>query len=55
MRGERERKFTWILLCTLLCNSLYSILSRWKAEGWIEKADKNNWTKTQTLQPCNLA
>lgn len=35
--------------------SLYSILSRWKAEGWIEKVDKNNWTKTQTLQSCNLA
>ena len=35
--------------------TLYSILSRWKAEGWIEKVDKNNWTKTQTLQSCNLA
>ena len=25
--------------------TLYSILSRWKAEGWIEKVDKNNWKK----------
>ena len=29
--------------------TLYSI------QGWIEKVDKNNWTKTQTLQSCNLA
>ncbi|MBR2291569.1 MAG: DUF3987 domain-containing protein [Prevotella sp.] len=35
--------------------TLYSIISRWKAEGWIEKKDKNSWTKTQTLQSCNLA
>lgn len=26
--------------------TLYSILSRWKAEGWIAKTDKNNWVKT---------
>jgi hypothetical protein len=35
--------------------TLYSIISRWKAEGWIEKKDKSSWEKTQTLQPCNLA
>lgn len=35
--------------------TLYSIISRWKAEGWIEKKDKNSWEKTQTLQSCNLA
>jgi hypothetical protein len=35
--------------------TLYSIISRWKAEGWIEKTDKNSWTKTKTLQSCNLA
>lgn len=26
--------------------TLYSILSRWKAEGWITKTDKNSWLKT---------
>ena len=26
--------------------TLYSILSRWKAEGWIAKTDKNSWLKT---------
>ena len=26
--------------------TLYSILSRWKAEGWISKTDKNSWLKT---------
>lgn len=26
--------------------TLYSIISRWKAEGWIEKKDKNIWEKT---------
>lgn len=36
-------------------SSLYSIISRWKAEGWIEKKDKSSWEKAQTLQPCNLA
>ena len=35
--------------------SLYSIISRWKAEGWIEKTGKSSWEKTQTLQSCNLA
>ena len=38
--------------------SLYSIISRWKAEGWIEKTGKNSWEKTpalKTLQSCNLA
>lgn len=35
--------------------TLYSIISRWKAEGWIEKKDKGIWEKTQTLQSCNLA
>lgn len=35
--------------------TLYSIISRWKAEGWIEKKDKNSWAKTETLQSCNLA
>ena len=38
--------------------SLYSIISRWKAEGWIEKTAKNSWEKTpalKTLQSCNLA
>ena len=35
--------------------TLYSIISRWKAEGWIEKKDKNCWEKTATLQSCNLA
>ena len=36
-------------------STLYSIISRWKAEGWIEKKDKGSWEKTQTLQSCNLA
>jgi hypothetical protein len=35
--------------------SLYSIISRWKAEGWILKKDKSTWEKTETLQSCNLA
>lgn len=35
--------------------SLYSIISRWKAEGWIQKKDKSTWEKTETLQSCNLA
>ena len=35
--------------------SLYSIISRWKAEGWIEKTGKSSWEKTPTLQSCNLA
>ena len=35
--------------------SLYSIISRWKAEGWIEKTGKSSWEKTQSLQSCNLA
>ena len=35
--------------------SLYSIISRWKTEGWIEKTGKSSWEKTQTLQSCNLA
>lgn len=35
--------------------TLYSIVSRWKAEGWVEKVDKNSWVKTPTLQSCNLA
>ncbi len=35
--------------------SLYSIISRWKAEGWIEKTGKSSWAKTETLQSCNLA
>ena len=26
--------------------TLYSIVSRWKAEGWIVKTDKNSWLKT---------
>ena len=26
-------------------SALYSIVSRWKKEGWIEKADKSSWTK----------
>lgn len=35
--------------------TLYSIISRWKAEGWIEKKDKSSWEKTPSLQSCNLA
>lgn len=35
--------------------TLYSIISRWKAEGWVEKKDKSSWEKTATLQSCNLA
>ena len=35
--------------------SLYSIISRWKAEGWVQKKDKSTWEKTETLQSCNLA
>lgn len=35
--------------------SLYSIISRWKAEGWIEKTGKSSWEKTPALQSCNLA
>ena len=35
--------------------TLYSIISRWKAEGWVEKKDKSSWVKTQTLQACDLA
>lgn len=27
-------------------SSLYSIISRWKAEGWVEKRDKGSWVKT---------
>jgi len=26
-------------------NALYTIISRWKAEGWIEKTGKGQWTK----------
>ena len=26
--------------------SLYSIISRWKSEGWVEKTGKNSWTNT---------
>lgn len=36
-------------------NALYSIISRWKSEGWIEKTGKSSWEKTATLQSCNLA
>ena len=35
--------------------SLYSIISRWKSEGWIEKTSKTSWKKTEILQSCNLA
>lgn len=35
--------------------TLYSIISRWKAEGWVEKKDKSSWEKTPALQSCNLA
>ena len=27
-------------------SSLFSIISRWKSEGWVEKQDKNKWKKT---------
>ena len=33
--------------------TLYSIISRWKAEGWIQKKDKSTWEKNLAiLQPC---
>ena len=25
--------------------SLYTIISRWKSEGWVEKTGKSQWTK----------
>ncbi len=29
--------------------TLYSIISRWKADGWVEKTGKDKWTKILKL------
>ena len=31
--------------------TLYSIISRWMKDGWIEKTGKNSWTKTNSNRP----
>ena len=29
-------------------NALYTMVCRWKKEGWVDKVGKNSWSKTST-------